>query len=535
MAKKIAKNDPNAIRLRLQPKQWEFGQLCSKSKATWLGFGGSRGGAKSGGLRRVMLSRRLEWPGTNGLIFRRVYDELKKNHIDKMLDEWPALRRYWHATDHEIVLPAVKGEAPSKICFGYAETFEELKRKFFGLEFMDIFVDQGEQLSEQEHRNLKMSCRWPGVPDFRCKYGIFFNPGGIGLPYLKRVFGDKSFRDREVPDDYAFIQAYGWDNVEWVREALKADKLTEKDFYGWKNEQRFDYFIARSQYGRDLNALPEALRIGHLLGSLDVFAGQYFDIFDPDRHVVARSRLGIKPWHAKWLSMDWGFAHDSVIHWHSMEDGVVKTYREKVYSGIGPRAIAQEIVDICREEQEKPDSFYLSPDAFAKRTTEDSIAEQMRAVLLPAGIACPSPADNDRVGGWMLMREMLLHGKWVIAEECTQLIATIPLMSRDDRHPGKIEDCVKFDGSAKQGSIGDDAADSARYGLKSRMGDAPVPHDVQLKAALDRVEQVVKRDEGENLNMGDVYTNQHIAQLKFEHNFRKQNRPWRRPTRRAFA
>src|SRR5271166_691304 len=518
MARKVKPDEKGAIRLRLQPKQWAFKQLCSTSKATWLGFGGSRGGAKSGGLRRVMLDRRLEWPGTSGLIFRRVYEELKKNHIDKMLDEWPTLRRYWHATDHEIVLPAEKGMAPSKICFGYAETFEELKRKFFGLEYMDIFVDQGEQLSEQEHRNLKMSCRWPGVPDYKCKYGIFFNPGGVGLPYLKRVFGDRSYRDREIAEDYFFIQAYGWDNVEWVREALKEDKLTEKDFYKWDNEKRFDYFIARSQYGRDLNALPEALRIGHLLGSLDVFAGQYFDNFDPDQHVHGLNTLDIKPWHPKWISMDWGFAHDSVIHWHVSGDGVVKTYREKVVSGIGPKAIAQEIVDICRGSSEKLDAFYLSPDAFAKRTTEDSIAEQMRAVLLPAGLPSPSRADDDRVGGWMLMHEMLKYGKWLIGP-CPKLIECLPLMSRDDK---KVEDCVKF--------VGDDAADCARYGLKSRMGDAPVPHDIQLKASLDKVAEVCK-----NMPLGDIITNQHIRHLQFDCKFRMQNKPWRRPTRRAFA
>ena len=468
MAKpKIAKNDPNAIRLRLQPKQWELSQLFDKSHATWIGYGGSRGGAKSGGLRRVMIDRRLKYPGTIGLIFRRVYSELKANHIDKMMDDFPPLRKYWHATDQEIVFPAAKGEAPSKIQFRYAETFDELKRKFMGQEYMDMMVDQGEQLTEAEHRYLKTSCRWPGVPDYQCKYAIFFNPGGVGLQFLKRVFSDKQYREREDPNDYAFIQAYGWDNVEWVRQALKEDKLTEKDFYGWDNECRFDYFIARSQYGRDLNALPEALRIGHLLGSLDVFAGQYFDNFNPDHHVVDNTNLGIKAWHAKWLSMDWGFHHDCVVHWHASEGDVTKTYRERVFSGMGPRAIAQEIVDECKKNNEKPDAFYLSPDAFAKRTTEDSIGEQMRKVFASYGLPSPSPADNDRVGGWMLMRELLQYRKWVIASSCTQLIQTLPLMSRDDK---KVEDCVKFNGGASQGSIGDDAADCARYGLKSRMG-----------------------------------------------------------------
>src|SRR5208283_630873 len=110
------------------------------------------------------------------------------------------------------------------------------------------------------------------------------------------------------------------------------------------------------------------------------------------------------------------------------------------------------------------------PDAFAKRTTEDSIAEQIRSVFLPMGMPSPSRADDDRVGGWMLMREMLQYRKWLISSDCSKLIETLPLMSRDDK---KVEDCVKF--------LGDDSADCARYGLKSRMGDSAVPHDIQLK------------------------------------------------------
>ena len=120
-----------------------------------------------------------------------------------------------------------------------------------------------------------------------------------------------------------------------------------------------------------------------------------------------------------------------------------------------------------------------------------------------------------------LMREMLQYRKWIIASSCTQLIQTLPLMSRDDK---KVEDCVKFESGS--GQVGDDAADCARYGLKSRMGDAPVPHDIQLKASLDRVAAATP-----GLPRGDVITNQHIAHLKFEHKFRQANRPWRRPAR----
>ncbi len=108
---------------------------------------------------------------------------------------------------------------------------------------------------------------------------------------------------------------------------------------------------------------------------------------------------------------------------------------------------------------EKIDAIYLSPDAFARRTDEASIADQMGDVFAAAGLPRPIPADNDRVGGWMLMYQMLDAGEWLLTENCVELIRTIPNLVRD---PARVEDIEKMDG--------DDPADAARYGLKSRYG-----------------------------------------------------------------
>jgi hypothetical protein len=110
-------------------------------------------------------------------------------------------------------------------------------------------------------------------------------------------------------------------------------------------------------------------------------------------------------------------------------------------------------------EREKIDAIYLSPDAFARRTDEASIAEQMGDIFAAAELPRPVPADDDRVGGWMLMYQMLDAGEWLLTENCAELIRALPSLVRD---PVRIEDIEKMDG--------DDAADAARYGLKSRYG-----------------------------------------------------------------
>jgi hypothetical protein len=114
--------------------------------------------------------------------------------------------------------------------------------------------------------------------------------------------------------------------------------------------------------------------------------------------------------------------------------------------------LAQAIVD--RTGRERIREIYLSPDAFARRTSEASVAEQLGDVLQQNGLPRPVPADDDRIGGWQLMYQLLERDAWVIADKCPRLIECLPLLVRDER---RVEDVRKVDG--------DDAADAARYGL----------------------------------------------------------------------
>jgi hypothetical protein len=144
------------------------------------------------------------------------------------------------------------------------------------------------------------------------------------------------------------------------------------------------------------------------------------------------------------------------------DPGRVVTYREYVTHRTPPRELAREILARSLQssgDREKIDAIYLSPDAFARRTDEASIAEQMGDVFVAVGLPRPTLADDDRVGGWMLMYQMLDAGEWLLTENCIELIRTLPNLVRDT---ARVEDVEKVDG--------DDPADAARYGLKSRFG-----------------------------------------------------------------
>jgi hypothetical protein len=189
----------------------------------------------------------------------------------------------------------------------------------------------------------------------------------------------------------------------------------------------------------------------------------------------------------------------------------VITYREYVTHRTAPRDLAHEIIarsvaqaSACaplpghnpfdlgsrtttQSTHEKIDAIYLSPDAFARRTDEASIADQMGDVFAAAGFPRPVPADNDRIGGWMLMYQMLDADEWLLTDNCIELIRTIPTLVRD---MARIEDIEKMDG--------DDPADAARYGLKSRYATRAaysiehLPYEARLAARVLSADPTVR-------------------------------------------
>lgn len=355
------------------------------------------------------------------MILRRVWDDVLKNHVEKFKQDFPELAPLY--ANKEITLPN-----GSKIIFMAAETEADVERKFFGPEYMDIFVDQAEQFSEKELRLIKMAARWPGMGENACKLGLFYNPGGVSMSFLKRIFHDKKYTSEENPEDFAFIQAYGWDNVEWVRPALQADGFTVEDFYSWEPDRRFHYFITRSQYGRELNAQPPHIRIGHLLGRFDRFAGQYFGaVYDRDKISIRNDQLArlMKPYWRRWISIDWGFHHYAGVLWHArgkvtreeLEKAcrlksekavidVVVTYRTRMVQEVGEEELAMEIVKASPAEERKAiRHVFIGPigPERKKKIGKHTVPQQLGKVLREHGMPEPVVADDARVDGWRLM------------------------------------------------------------------------------------------------------------------------------------
>jgi len=424
------------------PRQREFHESGAKYRL----FGGAAGPGKTKALLWEALTQANRYAGVDTLLLRRTFPELESTLLGYFRkDVPPELYRSYNDAKH--VVTWLNG---STTRFGYCRNESDVYQ-YQGAEFLFIGIDELTLFTLRQWQFLTSRNRCP-VPGAFPNMAGATNPGNIGHAWVKALWIDQQpapgmERPEEYdPADYAFIRALIWDNPIYANDA---------------------------NYLKTLDALPRHLRQAFLEGDWNVFAGQYFDIFDVGRHTARAEELAIAEWWPRWLSIDWGFEHNAAVYWHtSAPDGRSVTYREFVQNHLSPRMLAQAIAEHsvgANGRRERIDAVYLSPDAFARRTSEATIAEQLGEVLAKAGLPQPAPADDDRVGGWMLMYQLLESNAWVIAENCRELVRILPLLTRDDSN---VEDILKTEG--------DDAAEAARYGLKSRLrpGHAPLEQRV---------------------------------------------------------
>jgi hypothetical protein len=476
-------------RIELQPKQGTILDLVEEGTATWVGGGGGRGGAKSGCIHRVMLARRLMHPGTIGAIVMRNSDQVRDYHELPIIRTWPQLEAGYHKGERTISLPFRDGP-PSVIKFTYAETLKDVIRRFRSANYFDIAIDQAEQFTEEELREIKQAVRWPGVPEGTCKLWLFFNMGGVGIDFMRKKFHDLEYNEREDPKQFEFVHFFPYDNVEWSRPALEADGLTPEDYYSWSEKKRIEYCATRSQYGRDLMSQDDALVKRDFYGSWDVLEGAFFaKSFDRNSTVISPETVDemVKPWWERWLAQDWARGHFCPTYWMAHGEmspaeakryldwdvrltlRVIVVYREYIAGGETNRQadaakyvsgefdeqdVAAQIVERTpQREREQMSDFFLSPDAFGKKSSQNTIAQIQGEILSEAGMPYPRQADHDRPGGWSLISRLFLATKRkgqrndqviLISANCPALISSIPLLMRN---PKDLSDVLKTDES----------------------------------------------------------------------------------------
>lgn len=380
-------------------------------------------------------------------LFCENYPALYDRQISKMQTEFPPwLGKFKLGETKEFCLSEQFGGG--KIALRNLDKPE----KYLSAEFAGIAVDELTKNTKAVFDFLRLRLRWPGVE--RPKFIAGSNPGGEGHSWVKGLWIERDFPSELKPlaEQFAFVPAVATDNPHLSK-----------------------------TYWAQLNTLPLEMRKIYVGGDWNVFAGQYFDIFNPVPGEHVQMAFELKPWTTRWLGIDWGFKHPASCHWFGQPStDLTVTYRELVESGLSPVRLAEKIVDMNAGEDIS--EIHLSPDAFRDTTGLDTMAQQMGKVFRANNMPEPTPAEDGRVAGWAMMYDYLRMGKWQIGANCPNLIKTLPMLTRDV--PKKAEDCVKFDASEGKAD-GDDSADSARYGLRSHFKPTIAPIGVRVAERMD--------------------------------------------------
>lgn len=401
-------------------------------------YGGAKGGGKSRGLRDILLLRRFEYPNSTGAIFRRTYPELEANHIRPLFQSFPELRGYYQESKKLLTLPN-----GSELQFCHCKNEADIAL-YQGREFHDLAIDEAGQWTEALFRTLLGSNR-SSKPNLKPRCILTGNPGGIGHGWLKRIFIEKRFNERERPSDYAFIQALVDDNA----------ALMDND----------------PDYVRRLDSEPnEALRKAYRLGDWNIFAGQFFQEISKEIHFINPFAIP-RHWN-RFGAYDYGFNHPAAFGWFANdEDGNTYLYRELVQASTRVDLFSKELNTFEDTAQLYP--IVAGLDCWTQKSVlrDDALPPTIAEQFLTHGISLKR-AVVDRIQGAAQVRDYLAWQKRPNNKPRFFIFDTCPVsfdaLSRMIHDPDRVEDVLKIDASDGDPMSGDDAYDMVRYGLMSR-------------------------------------------------------------------
>lgn len=367
-----------------------------KHREKFLLYGGAKGGGKSWALRTKQILRRLNYPGSKGLLLRRTFPELSRTHIIKIKEELPRGGWQYNNQSHSFVFPN-----GSTLECGSCQ-YEADVLNYQGAEYDDIAIDEATQFTEYQFNILK-SCLRTVRKDLKTQLYLGANPGGVGHGWVKREFITGKL------DEHHFVPAKVWDNP----------VLMEAD----------------PDYVHTLEKLPVELRRMYLEGDWDIFAGQVFWEFRREKHIVDEFEYPIELC-PKIISFDWGYNAPGCASWLAFTpEGRVYQYRELYQTQKAPIEWAKEIKVFLGVE--KIQEVVLPHDCFSHLGGNQMIADVFRDEWADLGDMAPRIVrGNTGTVGAVKNRLAIMHqyltdapdGKpWFqIHSKCTNFTRTVP-------------------------------------------------------------------------------------------------------------
>ncbi len=392
------------------------------------------------------IHRCLAVPGAHVIIFRRTFQELRRDIVPRVLAYLPSALATYNATDNAFTF--YNG---SILRLGYCATDADVMH-YLSAQFDMIIIDEASQLTGYQLMFLRSRLRTT-IPGLKCLMIFCTNPGGPGHLWLKSRFIDRCVDPTEErnynPAQYLYIPARLQDNL----------ILETND----------------PSYRERLESMPDDLRRAYLDGDWDIFAGQYFKELRRSVHGFE----GPPPDGWDYIAFDYGESSPSAVYWFRVDyDGDVWVWKELYGAGYKYSELAEEIVEMNVDHYtgKRVDLRYIMApfDIFGKAKGTGMVGSSiMEGVLYDNGIECGlSKADNQRIEGWRHMREFLRYNPerniypklHVSTTDCPHFWRTVPACCHDPKNGEDLDT-----------SSEDHSADAIRYGLQSRPSPDIIP------------------------------------------------------------
>lgn len=521
-------------------------------------FGGAAGGAKTETLMMLPIVRGFyKHPRFKMLFLRRTYPEIENEVVPRSHD-----RGFYSGTGGQYNSQFRRWKWPSGaiVQYGHCEHEQDVK-KYDTSEYNVICFDELTSFTEYIYNYLTMSRCRSSAPDLPAIIRSGTNPGGIGHTFCRKRFVDPA------PGGYTILrERKKYQGVERELTRIFIPSKVEDNDYLMKNDPNY---IAR------LDALSEADRAAKLLGDWYTFSGQVFDDFrtrpfpdEPDTAVHVIEPFDIPSYWPRVLSIDWGYSANTVAGWYAINPAPensnrpgarrakIYKYREYVTKKTKITEWAQAVKELTGDENLSVTA--LDPSAWGNRGDEFTVAQQ----FMQASNLRPMKADNDRIGGKLLIQEYLrfrprftdpidrepdaytemqilrLSGekarkeyldsfrerdpeilpKFQIFNSCRETIRVLPTCVYDKN---KVEDVAEFEG--------DDAYDETRYGLKACQ--LFLDGGIQEHDRTEELSKILAPVQADRPLTQSELTTFYIRMGKFEHKHRETGTLYRRGLR----
>ena len=457
-------------------KQREF----LKCSANWVFYGGARGGGKSLMLswkaaltprkwhyerNRQKITREkaihfkkegksyqvkvekisVDYPDFIALLVRRTYPQLERNlkpECDKLYKLYNAR---WQERNKCYLFPS-----GAKVYLVHCQDRRALDN-YIGGNYNFIGIDEANQFPEDWIEELSTSARTDNE-ELKPQVCLTSNPGNIGHIWLKRKFVDVCPPINEKKKTYS-------DEFDmYYQKKISGKTHIDEEGISWKfiPATVFDNPTLLNNdpaYVRRLKKLNPILRAMWLDGRWDVFAGTYFDNWNPMHHIIPESAFQYgthfkKGTHTLYRFYDYGTKAPFVCLFAAIDrDQNMTIFDEITETGLSASRQAQAVNSYTWKKYKLRatdfDDEIADPAYWTKHSEKEGALYSPMNFYSDEGIFL-SKANNDRKAGAKIVYEGLNvpdKGKPRIrfTENCVQCIETFPNLPSAENDPEDID------------------------------------------------------------------------------------------------